>query len=109
MSTYNPWFKELWSVVVLTFSLIIIGSLAGYTLLLLLIASISYIGWHLYNLYRLCHWFTKTKKYQLPDAPGVWGEVFYHFYRLQKRNRRRKRKLARMLKQFQRSTAAMPD
>jgi two-component system phosphate regulon sensor histidine kinase PhoR len=109
MNTYNPWFKELWRVAGFILILFTIGLLVGHVLLFLFIASLCYIGWHLYNLYRLCHWFTKTKKYQLPDAPGVWGEVFYHFYRLQKRNRKRKRKLARMLKQFQHSTAAMPD
>lgn len=109
MNTYNPWFKELWAITGLTLCLFIVGLLAGHILFFLLVTSLSYVIWHLYNLYRLSHWFTKTKKYQLPDAPGVWGEVFYHFYRLQKRNRKRKRKLARMLKQFQRSTAAMPD
>lgn len=109
MNTYNPWFQELWRVTAFTLVMSLIGFLLGHTLFLLVIASLSYIGWHLYNLYRLCRWFTKTRKYQLPEAPGVWGEVFYHLYRLQKRNRRRKRKLARMLKNFQRSTAAMPD
>lgn len=109
MNTYNPWFQEFWRLATFTLILFTLGLLVGNILLFLLIAAISYSGWHLYNLYRLCHWFTKTKKHQLPEAFGVWGEVFYHFYRLQKRNRKRKRKLGRMLKQFQRSTAAMPD
>lgn len=70
-------------------------------------ACLIYLGWHLYNLYRLECWFTHGKKFHPPEAQGIWGEVFYHFYRLQQRNR--KRKLGVMLKRFQNSTAAVPD
>ncbi len=67
------------------------------------------LSWHLYNLYRLDNWLQKSKKLDPPEASGIWGEVFYQIYKLQKRNRKRKRKLANMLKQFQASTGAMPD
>ena len=104
----EPWINELWRVGLLFIAAFLIGLATGYSLLLLTIAAVSYAGWHLWNLYRLAYWL-HNKKYQPPDAPGIWGEVFYQFYRLQQRNRKRKRKLATMLKRFQQSTAAMPD
>jgi len=96
-----------------------LGSLLGVGLLLgwwfehvwlfLCIVLVGVLGWHLYNLRRLDNWLQKSKKIDPPEASGIWGEVFYQIYKLQKRNRKRKRKLASMLKQFQASTGAMPD
>ncbi len=105
----SPWFDEFWRVVFFTLGIFAIGLFIGYPFWLFLLACLGYLAWHWYNLYRLEQWFSKSKKFQPPDAPGIWGEVFYHFYRLQQRNRKRKRKLGAMLKRFQRSTAAMPD
>ncbi len=83
------WFEQVWLFVCLVLSSVLI--------------------WHLYNLRRLDDWLQKSKKIDPPEAAGIWGEVFYQIYKLQKRNRKRKRKLASMLKQFQASTGAMPD
>ncbi|TPW10313.1 MAG: two-component system OmpR family phosphate regulon sensor histidine kinase PhoR, partial [Halothiobacillaceae bacterium] len=44
-----------------------------------------------------------------PAVSGPWGEVYGHYYRLKKRNRRRKQRLLTMLNQFQESAAALPD
>ncbi len=68
----------------------------------------AYLLIYLKNLYRLDRWLI-TRKVDLPEARGMWGNVFYQIYRLQRRNRKRKRKLTDMLRRFQNSTAAMPD
>jgi len=102
------WFQELWRLFSLVLFFLLIGLFTGEICFYFFIASLIYIGWHLYNLYRLHRWFT-SRKFQPPDAPGIWGEVFHQFYRLQQRNRKRKRKLAAILKRFQKSTSAMPD
>jgi two-component system phosphate regulon sensor histidine kinase PhoR len=105
----SAWIQEFWRLLGLALSMLFIGLLTGQTFFFLFLACLIYLGWHLYNLYRLERWFTHSKKFYPPEAPGIWGEVFYHFYRLQQRNRKRKRKLGVMLKRFQNSTAAMPD
>jgi len=104
----SPWVQEFWRVFGITTGLWLIGLLIGQAMLFLFLASLTYIGWHLYHLRQLEQWFSH-KKFHPPEAPGIWGEVFYHFYRLQQRNRKRKRQLGEMLKRFQNSTAAMPD
>lgn len=73
------------------------------------LALMIYLGWHLYNLYRLERWYYRRKKRQPPDAPGIWGEAFHHIYQLQKRNRQRKQRLTAIVARFKESTAAMPD
>jgi two-component system phosphate regulon sensor histidine kinase PhoR len=100
------WLQEFWRLFMLMLSMGFIGLLIGQTLLFLLITTLSYIAWHLYNIYRLENWFINNK---LPESRGIWGEVFYQLYRRQQRHRKRKRRLSIILKRFKRSTAAMPD
>jgi two-component system phosphate regulon sensor histidine kinase PhoR len=104
-----PWHTEFRRLAVLLLAMLLAGLLAGHPLLFVGIAAMIYAGWHLWNLYRLEHWLGQDKKAEPPDAPGIWGEVFDRFYRLQQRNRKRKRKLAVMLRRFRESTTAMPD
>ncbi len=105
----RAWIQEIGRLLLLIGGMLFIGFLTGQIVLFLFIALLIYLGWHLYNLYCLEHWFTQSKTFYPPEARGIWGEVFYHFYHLQQRNRKRKRKLSAMLKRFKKSTAAMPD
>ncbi|MGB1110194.1 MAG: phosphate regulon sensor histidine kinase PhoR [Gammaproteobacteria bacterium] len=86
-----------------------LGLLIGELAWCLVVAMGAYLTWTMVNLYRLEHWLRTSKKFQPPYGKGIWAEVLDHFYQLQKRNRKRKRKLARILKLFQRSTKALPD
>ncbi len=105
----NPWTTELWRVIGIAAISLIIGGLFGQAVLLLLIAVIGYLSWHLYHVYQLYRWITHTGRFQPPEGSGVWREIFDQLYRLQKRNRARKKKLTKFLNRFQESTAAMPD
>lgn len=106
---HNPWISEAWRAGLLLGGALFIGWLLDYPATLLFIAMAGYLGWHLRNLYRLERWYHKRKGFHPPEASGIWGEVFYDIYQLQQRNRKRKRKLSRMLSRFNESTSAMPD
>ncbi len=88
-AAFGAWIGYLWPVV------------AG-TLLLSLLAHLRYLT-------RLRRWLHMPKQVELPIADGIWGEVYDGLLNLQKRNRRRKRKLAAILSEFQASTEALPD
>lgn len=105
----NPWYQELWYMLAMIALMSLLGLLVGQMYLFLLVTVSGYLSWHMYNLYRLENWFRKSKKFETPDAPGIWGDVYYYVYRIQQRNRKRKHKLTSILKRFKRSTAAMPD
>lgn len=81
----------------------------GYPWLGLFCATFIYLIWHLANLYRLERWLRKGRQFNTPESFGVWGEVFQYFYRLRRRDRERKRRMARLLREFRDSTGAMPD
>lgn len=105
----NPWFREFWRMALLLSAALLIGWMLGIPHGMFTMALMIYLGWHLYNLYRLERWYYKRKKTHPPDAPGIWGEVFHYIYQLQKSNRSRKKKLSSILLRFKESTAAMPD
>jgi two-component system phosphate regulon sensor histidine kinase PhoR len=44
-----------------------------------------------------------------PIGNGVWGELYYHIYRMRQRNRKSKRRLANVINRFRESTSALPD
>ena len=87
------------------------GAVTGHYGLALFAALGAYVALTLRNLYRLEHWLRTSKKFELPaeDGGGAWFDVFRHIADLQRRKRKRKRQLTRIVKLFQESTQAMPD
>lgn len=63
----------------------------------------------MYYLAALRAWAEQPKRTELPEPGGVWGEVYAALLDLQRRNRKRKKRLASMLAQFQTSAQALPD
>ena len=67
----------------------------------------AYLAWNLYNLYRITRWLDKPGK-NIPETWGAWNNVFYNLFRLHKRHRKSRKKMAMMLNRFQKSTQALP-
>lgn len=103
------WSPEVWKGIGLLAAALLLGAAVGYTAWFLLGAVTIYLGLHLYNLHRLEHWLRVGRRYHPPDARGIWGDVFHGLYRLQQRNRRRKRRLAQFLDRFEQVLGALPD
>lgn len=105
----NPWQSEFRRIAGLVLAGLLLGALFGNLAEGLLLPLLVYLGWHLYNMYRLVRWLRESKRFQPPEASGIWGEVFEQIFRLQQRNRKRKRNLRRLLKRFHKITVALPD
>lgn len=88
---------------------VMLGALLDRYTLLLLIAVSAYAAWHGYWLYRLHDWLIRRRRGPPPEAPGIWGEVFHLLYQRYRRNQKRKKHIARLLRAFSNSTDAMPD
>lgn len=106
---FNPWSAELRRLFLVLALALLVGLLFGRPGLLLTIALTAYLAWHLRNLYRLYVWLRDGRSFHPPESDGIWGEVFHQLYRLQLRNRKRKRRLTGLIKRFQEATSAMPD
>src|SRR3972149_10924270 len=109
MRSVAAWSVELWRAAILMSGLFLLGLIFGAPLYGLGAGLIIYLGWHLYQLSRLVRWLENKKTDTVPEAGGIWGEVFQQFYRLQRSNREKKRHLGSIVKQFRQSTQAMPS
>lgn len=63
----------------------------------------------LYYLAALRAWVDQPKRAELPEPGGAWGDIYERLLDLQRSNRKRKKRLALMLAQFQASAEALPD
>ena len=106
---HNSWSSEVWRLVGLLFLGFLIGAIVGYVAWALFVAIAIYLFWHLRHLYKLDQWL-QGKRAGIPEnIDGAWANIYYHLYRLQQRNRRRKKRLATMVNRFRESTNALPD
>jgi two-component system, OmpR family, phosphate regulon sensor histidine kinase PhoR len=105
----DPWRGELQRIAGLVLSGILLGAVLSNMILGLLLVLTAYLAWHLYNMFRLVRWLRESKKFQPPEASGIWDEAFEQIFRLQQRNRKRKHNLRRMLKRFHKISVALPD
>ncbi|MFO7482006.1 DUF3329 domain-containing protein, partial [Oceanibaculum nanhaiense] len=105
----NPWIEEFWRTLGIAAVSLLIGLLFDAVAPALLVGLGVYAAWHMRQVYRLEYWLRHGKRFHPPEARGIWEDIFQMIYRLQQRNRKRKRKLGTMLSQFQQATAALPD
>ncbi len=77
--------------------------------LALLLTALGELAWQLWQLYRLDRWLNGDRNVSPPQAHPVCSGIAAHVTRLRRQSRKRKRKLSRLLQQFQQATAALPD
>lgn len=58
---------------------------------------------------RLERWLSLGARGKAPQACGIWSDIYYHFVRLKKTEKRRRKELAKHIEQFRKSTEAFPD
>jgi two-component system phosphate regulon sensor histidine kinase PhoR len=75
----------------------------------LALALAGHLAWQLANLFRLDYWVRHRSFADPPEFGGVWGEVVTQVVRLHRRKRYHKQRFVKLVRQIQRSTAALPD
>jgi two-component system, OmpR family, phosphate regulon sensor histidine kinase PhoR len=68
-----------------------------------------YLAWQLVNLFRLEWWLRHRSYADPPDFAGAWGGVVAQVVRVHRGKRFHKQRYMQLLRQIQRSTAALPD
>jgi len=106
----DAWKTEVWRLVGVVTAALLAGMLTGAWTLCTLAGLVLYAAWNLRQMYLVERWLVSGGSLrQAPDSSGIWDELVHHIYRLQQRNRRRKKRLTAILNRFHRSTEAMPD
>jgi two-component system, OmpR family, phosphate regulon sensor histidine kinase PhoR len=107
--TPGPWAYVAARFAALIGAAALLGWFFGHTFAWLSAALLGYLGWHLWHLWQLESWLRRKLGEPPRDAPGLWGGVFAQLHRLRLQSRARKKRLARVLKEFRKSTQALPD
>ncbi|TXK96664.1 phosphate regulon sensor histidine kinase PhoR [Methylococcaceae bacterium HT1] len=103
------WNKDLLHLTVTIILAAIASGFIGHFLYLLLIICIAFILRQAFLLNQLEQWLKSGAKSNYPASNGLWEEIYYHIFRLKKANKKRKKQLSRIIEQFRKSTAALPD
>jgi two-component system phosphate regulon sensor histidine kinase PhoR len=92
------------------FALLIWGWLSGtYALWFMILALIVIMSLHARQLQKLAVWLNDAKLESMPEAGGIWDELFSLVYRLVKSHLETKQKLADELQHMEQATAALPE
>jgi two-component system phosphate regulon sensor histidine kinase PhoR len=68
-----------------------------------------HLAWVLANLFRVEWWLRHRNYADPPNVGGVWGEIIAQIVRLHRRKRFHKQRFVQLMRQLQRSTAALPN
>jgi two-component system phosphate regulon sensor histidine kinase PhoR len=105
----NIWRREIIHFLLLFSVIGIIGLFTKLFVPLLFALTLYLFAQHLWQIHRFEKWIRTGGNSIYPKTTGVWEEIYYHVYRIKKNNKRRKKKLSKMVDQFRQSTEALPD
>ena len=82
---------------------------ANIALIFLLVVMLFVMMRHARQLYRLGEWLKEARIETIPEAGGIWDELFSRLYKMVKRHKLTKQKLANELLNIEQATAALPE
>ncbi|HEY8218818.1 MAG TPA: phosphate regulon sensor histidine kinase PhoR [Methylobacter sp.] len=103
------WQKELITGLLLFVAVSIIGGMTGLFMPLMLLLTLGMLMSQLFQINRFEKWIRTGGRAKYPKTSGIWEEIYYHVYRIKKNEKKRKKKLGKMVDQFRQSTEALPD
>lgn len=88
---------------------LLVGLVFGRLGVVLIVVLAIYLFVQILNLLRLDRWLRRRRTELPPDISGPWGEVIATVNRIYRRKQFHKARVLRLLREFRRLTAAMPD
>ena len=101
--------REIWKLVATLFCAGLAGLIIGMPLLFISVSLLIYTVLQLRNQFRLYNWITNHDNQSIPEASGLWGELFNEIYQLEKQTGSSRARLTNILKRFQDAASALPD
>ncbi len=103
------WRRELSYLLLFITIAAVLSYFIGYFMhMVVLILSIAII-WQAILLSQLERWLSRGAGGKVPTASGIWGDIYYHFFRIKKLEKKRKKTLGKIIEQFRKSTDVLPD
>ena len=106
----NAWTVEFSRILIVVVAVLLLGISSGYWTLAVLLPTGVYIGWTLVQIRAFEHWIRLGAKTKIaPDSSGIWQLIVQHIYRIQKKDKERKTRLASMASRFEATISALPE
>ncbi|MGL5287432.1 PAS/PAC sensor signal transduction histidine kinase [Aeromonas sp. RU39B] len=103
------WRQQSWRIAGFYAPFALLGWLLDHPAAALLVAAVLHIGWHYRQQRRLAYWLWHDRSLVPPTGTGSWEDIFNGIYRLQQRQRSRRRELASLIRRFREGAEALPD
>lgn len=103
------WKKLAWGLVFFYAPWFIVGWFFGHLPWLLLAATSLQLTWHLFNQMRLSIWLWDEKRLAPPSGTGDWESIFNGIYRVQQRQRKKRKELTNIIRRFRNGAESLPD
>lgn len=103
------WQRELNIVIGLLIPTLLVSVFFGHLTELLLAVTLFLLIKQTISINRLERWLSQGGVGERADFKGIWGDIYYHLYKIRRSQKRRKKKLGKMLDRFRKSTDALPD
>ena len=103
------WKKLVGEMILFYLPWIVLSVIFGYLPWFLLIATWIQLGWHFHNQLKMSNWLWKDRSLTPPSGSGSWEPLFNGIYRLQQRNRRRRKELTTLIRRFRNGAESLPD
>ncbi|WJG08769.1 phosphate regulon sensor histidine kinase PhoR [Aliiglaciecola sp. LCG003] len=108
---YYPfsWLKSLFRVLAFYLCVVVLGLYFDALAVSIAIGSTWLLAFYSWHLYRFNRWVWHSKKMTPPRAAGFWEHIYEGVYYIQRRNRRKRKELTRLVKRFREGSEALPD
>ncbi|ENY73551.1 two component system senor histidine kinase PhoR [Aeromonas diversa CDC 2478-85] len=103
------WRRQLWRMIGFYIPFALLGWLLDHVAATLLVATTLHLVWHYQQQHRLAYWLWHDRSLVPPSGSGSWEYIFNGIYKLQQRQRGRRRELAGLIRRFREGAEALPD
>lgn len=103
------WWREIHIVLLLLLASMLISAFIGHFIEIVLLMAIGLLLRQTWQVHELERWLRAGAIGDNLKAKGIWEDIYYHLYKIKKTEKRRKKKLRKMIDQFRKSTNALPD
>lgn len=103
------WKREINIVIGLVLPALVLSYFVGHLSDMLLIIAVALLIKQTMAINDLEQWLSRGAFRDYKDRKGIWGDIYYHLWKIKKTDKKRKKKLSRMIDQFRKSTDALPD
>ncbi len=100
---------EFLRVIALAIICSILGLISGQLSWSLIIGGALYMSWMLWQMYQLDRWLNDSQQQSIPEASGIWGDIFSKIHHLQSQQLQEKSRLQTQISRMQDSTASLKD